>query len=67
MSARPGQESKVMFWPSCWFYLSKDLVRTDAIVPGVAITKIFLAFDLAASLIAGSVPTNFISGYSLRR
>jgi len=42
-------------------------VRSEAMVPGVARTKIFLASVFAASLMAGSVPMNFNSGYFWRR
>lgn len=38
-------------------------MRSEAMVPGVARTRMFLASVFAASLMAGSVPMNFKSGY----
>lgn len=37
-------------------------MRSDFIVPGVAMTRMFLALVATANLMAGSVPTNFNSG-----
>ena len=63
MSASPGQGINSMIWFDFWFSFKSALVRSEAMVPGVAKTKIFLALVLAASLMAGSVPTNCNSGY----
>ena len=42
-------------------------MRSEAIVFGVAMTRMFLAPESVATLTAGSVPTNLRFGYFLRR
>ena len=42
-------------------------MRSEAIVLGVAMTRMFLAPESVATLMAGSVPMNLMFGYFSRR